>query len=269
MYSTFVPRNGFIIIISLIFFSTVMLLFVLFFSLIRTENLNLGNIKDRQIAKLNNNFSTKIAIAFLQKEMGLDSRVNANSQILDTNLQNSTEDIAQSHWTGVWDPRANSFVNTTHSSSRKDALIASQNWLVSGNERLKKYTPDQILPEEESMILLDEIPKAYQNSLNHKPVRAPSVLIQKKNIGTVRYAFWIEDEGSKSRINIAPQKTLSSAGKQTYPHQSGLSFFSNPNNLLGKDKIFTNSCNSVVMLICIPCCTLMVFFEKSSGFPIP
>jgi hypothetical protein len=141
-------------------------------------------------ARANARVALMLALGELQKHAGPDQRVTGSGSL-------AGDDAHNPHWTGVW------------STVDKNTVPV---WLVSGNEagspanldEFATYPPSYVTP-------LDEL---GQNScLLHpdpdpaKQVRVPTVPVMSGDSIVGRYAWWVADEGTKARVDVAPPST--------------------------------------------------------------
>ncbi len=147
-------------------------------------------------ARANARMAMMIAIGELQKSTGPDQRVTMTS-----GLQTGTAP-ANPNWTGA--------TNVSPASLTPDAKNATINWLVSGEKPL----PTKALTLSSQLNLGDAL---KLGSFKDSPATtvdllAPVVNItQGGNIG--RYAWWIGDEGTKARVDVAKPKTTPTADR--------------------------------------------------------
>ncbi len=181
-------------------------------------------------ARANARMALMIAIGELQKQMGSDQRISANSDIIDPESSN----ISNRHWTGAWDswivgPLSVSYTNPNYPSAEShhqtigaqpdDTMSPALNqkyshfrsWLTSLNadEATDPNTPKTLILDANSLPSIDTeaIHLVGAGSLG---VSAPTTdyvsarLLNIKDLSTSeitgRYGWWVGDESQKARI---------------------------------------------------------------------
>ena len=125
------------------------------------------------VARANARMALMIAIGHLQKEAGPDQRVTANAEIEGEN--------PNPYWTGVW-------------KAGKNNKNSEPTWLVSGS----RPDPDKRLDDSNSAILV----KPLKTQAAKKEIRAEYVEVKGRQLDG-RFAYWIGDEGTKVRVDVA------------------------------------------------------------------
>lgn len=183
------PTKGFALIVTL---SLMILLTVIAVGLLTLSSISLRSStfqSGQATARANARMAMMLAIGELQKITGPDQRVTMTS-----GLQTGAEP-ANPNWTGATD------VSPTALTS--DAKNSKINWLVSGDKAdpAKTWTKSTQLNQGDALKLgtFNKSPTATADLL------APVVNItQGKNKG--RFAWWIGDEGTKARVDVAKPK---------------------------------------------------------------
>ncbi len=184
------PPKGFALIVTL---SLMVLLTMIAFGLLTLSSISLrgSTIQSAQAtARANARMALIIAIGELQKSTGPDQRVTMTS-----NLKVGEEPV-NSNWTGVTD--------VSPATQTPDAKSAQISWLVSGDkpDPAKQLTRSTQLDQGDALKLAT-FKTATSSTAD---LLAPVVSItQGKNRG--RYAWWIGDEGTKARVDMARPKT--------------------------------------------------------------
>ncbi len=178
--------KGFALVVTL---SLMVLLSILAVGLLSLSSVSLRNSSSQnaqQIARANARMALMIAIGELQKATGPDQRVTLTSD-----LQTGTAP-ANPNWTGATD------VGPTALSP--DAKSAKIQWLVSGlnPDPAKALTASSRLNQGDSLKL---------GTYNISPTQTKELLAPVVNTSQGRYAWWIGDEGTKARIDVAKSKT--------------------------------------------------------------
>ena len=174
--------GGFALVLALSLMAFVLLLLLSVSSLVRVELLASRNGLQQVQAEQNAGLGLMIAVGELQRYTGPDTRVTASGDILD----GGGGGVAQPRWTGVWrnDPAASRF-------SRPELMT----WLVSGNQ-----TADPLAFDPTSSPSGDEARVLFQGQ--SESVSVPIVSIQPTSgpESGGSFAFWVADEGLKSKI---------------------------------------------------------------------
>ena len=136
-------------------------------------------------ARANARMALMLAIGELQKVAGPDQCVSAEAAILG---KNSTT-IAQPHWTGVWTSRNSNITPPT--------AIPKPKWLVSGTDGSTLLDPAN--PPANLFTIAKDL-----NSTTGVAVPRQSVVGKTSSNPTGAFAYWVSDEGGKSRVNVTP-----------------------------------------------------------------
>ena len=160
-------RAGFALVVTL---TMIVMLVVIALGLLSLSTISLKTSSESDAvatARANARMAMIVAIGKLQQEAGVDRAVTATASVLDKN-------IANPHWTGVW---------------KEDKPPA---WLVSSPEHADPETA--VLGQS---AVLQTLPDGTVT------VRAPYVDVS----GSSRFAWWVGDEGVKTRVDTAPAAT--------------------------------------------------------------
>ncbi len=196
-----------------------------------------------QVARANARMALMIAIGELQKSAGSDQRITAEAAILEEPTDNPTK-IINRHWVGVW--RSDAFKdepmpgdanpadpiiyrNTDSSGSKAGSLFDRRakegdyvakdqvlSWLVSQRDSAS-IDPQTALPNDEDTIRLVGSGSASISTEATDEVVAQRVQVRKDGKESGGYAWWVGDEGVKSRFD------LSNASEGLNPPQPWLS----------------------------------------------
>jgi len=209
-------RNGFALVAVLTMMILLTLLALALLSLSTITLRNSGSGSAQATARGNARLALMLAIGDLQKTLGPDQRVTANSSLLKAN---ATAAMANESWVGVW--RTDGFVTdkpgtkmirsngSGYLDARTNAAFDPKKqalaWLVSGTG----LDPTVALNDTNSV----EIRKGTRS------VRAPIVSLNAKGNG--RMAYWVSDESVKSKLNLvdpylSTQPDLANAGSGGY-----------------------------------------------------
>lgn len=167
------PRDGFALVVTI---SMMVLLVVVVVATLSLSTITLRSV-DRDsaqaVARANARLALMLAIGHLQKEAGPDQRVTGNAEIVEAN--------ANPYWTGVW----KAGIDNTNS---------QPTWLVSG----ANPDPDITLDDANSAVLV----RPPTSERTRKEIRAEYVEVKGKQLDG-RYAYWVGDEGTKVRVDVA------------------------------------------------------------------
>ncbi|MEX1117495.1 MAG: hypothetical protein WEB60_01755, partial [Terrimicrobiaceae bacterium] len=141
-------------------------------------------------ARANARMALMIAIGELQKATGPDQRVTMTS-----GLQTGPAPAAP-NWTGATD--------VSPAALTSDAKSATIQWLVSGTN------PDPFMTLTKSPTL-NQGDALKLGTFNISPTETTELLAPVVNVGRGRYAWWIGDEGSKARVDLAKPKITPTA----------------------------------------------------------
>ena len=186
-------ENGFALVVTL---SLMILLTVIAVGLLTLSSISLRSSTSQgaqATARANARMALMLAIGELQKMTGPDQRVTMTS-----GLQTGAE-AANPNWTGATD--------VSPLALTPDAKNATINWLVSG----EKPIPGKALTRSNQLNQGDALKLGIFNksATATTDLLAPVVNITQGN-NKGRYAWWIGDEGTKARVDVAKPKTTPS-----------------------------------------------------------
>ncbi len=211
-------QNGFALIATILLMVLLAIITVGMLSLsvvtLRTANQDSAQASARANARM----ALMIAIGELQKQMGPDQRISANSAILDAST------VQHSHWLGVWNSwKAGVGESSQHSTIQgvTDNMAPSylpnrsdyfRKWLVSLNENeMANISSPKTLslsashmpgPSEDAIFLVAD--GSLGEGDEKKPDYVAARILEVKDKGTSevigRYSWWIGDESQKARI---------------------------------------------------------------------
>jgi hypothetical protein len=203
------------------------------------ERKAVSNSAKEQIAKQNALFALQVALGQLQSAAGPDQRVTATADILNTNPAVAPT-VANPYWTGVWKtgtnaldvgftPQRTTSLGATTPTTNQIAANATA-WLVSGATNYNTLSPtvstvspltwsDTSTGQTNSVVLAQN----YGTNPTYQTVRVPLIqLTNTYSLGAVKstnvgsYAYWVSDEGVKSKANQG-DTTIQSGTTLTYP----------------------------------------------------
>ncbi|WPJ95357.1 hypothetical protein SH580_18205 [Coraliomargarita algicola] len=188
--------NGFALVISLLMMAFVLMLLLSMQLLIRTEVSTAAISISKQQAQQNAFLGLQIALGELQKHTGVDTVVTARAELLDSTSDTElVDDVANPFWTGVW---------------KNDGTLST--WLVSGNtgadplEQLADNTALDPAASDVAIIVSEKTASSTTGIASEKFVYAPKQSISGDLQRTGNYAYWVGDEGLKSKINLSIQE---------------------------------------------------------------
>ncbi|MDP0491709.1 MAG: hypothetical protein Q7Q71_11725 [Verrucomicrobiota bacterium JB023] len=190
------------------------LLAVALLSLSSTTLRSASHDKASAVARANARMALMMALGELQKNAGLDTRVTAKADIIDTN-------VVHRHLTGVWDgweidPQEPPSSNDYEPGTKERRHFRS--WLVSGaqgeEERSYQFAKSQF----DEPITLWGTGTLGTNVNEAEHVTAPKVELAE---GTGAMAWAVMDEGVKARINTQYQEAAEEVGDQLAQLGSG------------------------------------------------
>ena len=169
----------------------------------------------------------QIALHKLQETSGPDQRISAPSSVWkDSDGQPNIQ--GQQHWTGIWHTQKRSWDGTTkkwsHEGRERDPYngqwkrdtklpteLQRQSWLVSGVDR--KINGQWISPANAKLhpdaVTLYNAPSSDPDETGTPDIQPPDDVVVpavhisgKEARDQSRYAYWVADEGTKSKVNI-------------------------------------------------------------------
>jgi len=179
-------------VIALTLMAFVLLLLLTVQVLLRVEISSAAIQASRNHAQQNALLGLQIALGELQKHTGVDQVVTGRAELLDTVTSTQIVDgIANPYWTGVW---------------KNDGTLLT--WLVSGNNGdspLNSLADSTTLnPNSPNVVALvgENTVQVTTGSATLRYAYAPKQAITGDATETGKYAYWIGDEGVKSKINL-------------------------------------------------------------------
>jgi type II secretory pathway pseudopilin PulG len=214
------PRaRGFALVVtlSLMVLLTIVAVGLLSLSAISVRSATQGSAQAQ--AQANARLALMMALGELQKEMGPDMRVSAESAIFDTNKDSeSIEGVAQSRWLASYNSWGN-WLNAKYSppDSKSGSLpIADtytpkrekmfRRWLLSmpKGEETDVDSPNKLTGWDETNSVVLVGPGSLGDSApSDQTTRAYLTKVVKNNVKTGNYAWWIGPENHKARIDKA------------------------------------------------------------------
>jgi hypothetical protein len=194
------PKNGFALVVTL---SLMILLVIIAVGLLTLSSISLRGSAAQDAmatARANARMALILAIGELQKQAGPDQRVTMTSDL------QSGAAPANPNWTGTTDV---SPANLT-----PDAKSAKINWLVSGEtpDPTKKLTKSSKMGTGDALSLGTFMTSSTGTATATTELLAPVVNITEGNKQN-RFAWWIGDEGTKARVDMAKPKIAPTTDK--------------------------------------------------------
>ena len=172
-------QSGFALVIALSLMAFVLILLLSISTLVQVESSASQTNKDTLQARMNALLGIQIAIGEVQTQLGPDQRVSASADLV-------SNEPSTARWVGVWDADNASATHTEN-----------LGWLVS---RPSNATSDPA-PEEPIAGSENDLARLARVNTTGTPaddyVRLPKVDISGKG----HYAWWVDDEGQKARLN--------------------------------------------------------------------
>lgn len=223
-------QNGFALVLTLLMLAFVVVLLLTISTIIRIESKASANSLKQAQARQNALLGLKVALAQLQSEAGPDQRATGRADLLDNNAATPTADgVTQPFWTGVWrtvntDTGANNELDVGTEPTLRSWSTADERsvWLVSNPDPQTALDP-RTWSGETSGATADAVVLARQvGALGSSgegvdvvvplvPLRDPTA--SRAEVGN--FAYWVEDEGIKAKVNLAPGLASTLAGGPT------------------------------------------------------
>jgi len=193
-------RDGFALVVTISMMVLLVIVVVATLSLSTITIRSVDRDSAQAIARANARLAMMLAIGQLQKEAGPDQRVTGSAEIVEAD--------ANPYWTGVWK------VGPKNTNSQPT-------WLVSG----PNPEPGNTLDDANSAVLV----KPPSTDKTRKEVRAEYVEVKGKQLDG-RYAYWVGDEGTKVRVDVAnpDDKNVTDwerVGRSQSPREPGFAAF--------------------------------------------
>jgi len=194
-------RCGFALVIALSLMALLLVLLVGLGTALQIET-GIADARSKQaLARQNALLALHLAVGEVQQSTGPDPRITARAGLLET-----TTVPGKAQWTGVW--RQSPLVDNA-TQAKADDRPELLTWLVSGNEGALAGQP-ATLSERADVAPIDN--RVLQNGhvwLVHGPESNPRPEAERVQLptqaigdGSGNYAWWAEDEGVKTRVNL-------------------------------------------------------------------
>ena len=219
-------RRGFALVVTL---SLMILLTIIAVGLLGLSAVSLRGstqVMAQAEARANARLALMLAVGELQKQLGPDRRISARAEILDDDTASAkVDDVANPHYLGVWDSwdtwltdRKNSLsIQDTYKRGRDPSLFRS--WLVSHPEAGKYETALSATPAADAVVLCGA-GSAGPDPANH--VKASRVQVRSGTRVTGNYAWWVDDESQKARLDLKPRGAAGTVGEaQVFASHTG------------------------------------------------
>ena len=218
-------NRGFALVIALFLSSLILVMILAMSSMLRISTEQSETSADKKVAELNAIYGLKLALGNLQKFTGEDQRITAKASIIENNTQ-------ETHWVGVWDsdPSSETYGNQL-------------TWLAS------EFIDNE--DQNEEILLLG--PESVGLSEDDWVTMKPTDLKNEEDL-VGRYAYWIDDESLKHRVNYVSDEYLNTETKAVLSdvtldsllttketHFSKVPFKSGVNGLMNQVQEFDNT----------------------------
>ena len=205
---------GFALAIVLVLMAFVLLLLLSMSSLLRVESIGASAGTERVVARQNALLGLQIGLGSLQEAMGPDARVSARADLFNRRGEPPEIPAAGAGWIGAWDASilsrrdGETVVEALDRRRANDARTPEEKkgevlrWLVSQPDLSDPVAPEEIgaLGEDEAPILA-RLPVGDGTSVEELRVPRREILDPAAEEAG-GYAFWIDDEGMKTRIDL-------------------------------------------------------------------
>ncbi len=189
-------RKGFALIAAIALIGFVLMIIIAMATLVQVELQTAGVNRHQAQARSNALLGALVALGELQELAGPDTRVTATASVMNSSpdeldgMAGMTEE--KTHWTGVWD-----VVHDESSDTYSPQLLS---FLVSGMPESSGEVLDAVKAYDEGD------PDDYASLLGTGSVSSGGEVHAKKvPVGdTGSFAYWVSDEGVKTRINLVP-----------------------------------------------------------------
>lgn len=233
-------QAGFALLITVTLVAFLVLVLVSLATLTRVETSVAANSQTLSQSRQNALLALNVALGQLQKYSGPDRRVTARADIMtvadkltrDNAGEPVVNDIANVHWTGVWDSSMwNPLTGDYDGSPRGRGKPQPMTWLVSGNEDVddpRKYEPAGALPADSTATpkrtLVNGVAADGSADPNNPLVEVPVVRLTDDNMPGLagpqtvgHYAWWVGDEGVKAKLSTVSSETIAGSTKPLAP----------------------------------------------------
>ena len=196
--------KGFALVLSLALMSLVFLLVLSLIGLVSTD-LRLAELrKEKILIRANTLYAARIGLGNLQEQLGPDTRISGSSDLLDEVPSTLVVDgVERTNWVGVWDSyHWDKQGAPSYEEARKNFF---RKWLVSFDENRDDSTLGQAKDVETPRYgsSLDKL--LVSETGQGKPVHVPVARISGDENEGFDIAWWVGDEGVKSRADLFPE----------------------------------------------------------------
>jgi hypothetical protein len=214
--------SGFALMVALGLMSFVLIIVLGLSTLVQVNSNITSAEKNLDKAKRNALFALNLAIGDLQNEMGPDQRISATASILDGFPETEEIDgVNNPYWTGTWnsdDPLKGNTVNQVVSKNRTSSdgkPSHFRRWLISTPINAPTMAPEESIEfvknfskKSEGAILMVGSGTVGEEATAENSVYVPRQIINKELEEENGYAYWVGDEGVKSRVAGAKPKNI-------------------------------------------------------------
>ena len=214
--------SGFALMVALGLMSFVLLIILGLSTLVQVNSKIASSEKNLATAKQNALFALNLAIGDLQNEMGPDQRISATASILDEFPETEAIDgVNNPYWTGAWnsnDSLGGNLVNQVVSKNRafSDGKPSHfRRWLISSPINDTSMSPEDSIAfaknfnkDSKDAILMVGSGTVGEEATEENSVYVPRQIINKALENENGYAYWVGDEGVKTRIAGAPPEKI-------------------------------------------------------------
>lgn len=251
-----ISRNGFALVVtlSLMILLTIIALGLLGLSSVSMRSSSQGSAQAE--AQANARLALMMALGELQKEMGPDMRISAESALFDQNKDTEAIDgVAQSHWLAsynAWGDWLNAeFTSTETGTLRIAATYTPQRermfrrWLLSmPAEKEKDVNFAKSMSgwnDTNSVVLVGKGSLGQSAVGTHLETRAYLTNVVKNNLTTGKNAWWIGPENHKARIDKAAERSRGNLAASQWETSQGDTAEVGVDVLAGFDKLTDNT----------------------------
>jgi hypothetical protein len=217
-------QSGFALMVALGLMSFVLLIILGLSTLIQVNSNITSSEKDLAAAKQNALFALNLAIGDLQNEMGPDQRISATASILDEFPETEGIDgVNNPYWTGSWnsnDSLAGNLVDQAVSKNRSSSdgkPSHFRRWLISTPMNIHRMLPEDRIEyaknfskDSKGATLMVGPGTMGEEADAKNRVYVPRQVISKELENENGYAYWVGDEGVKTRIAGSPPEKIES-----------------------------------------------------------
>lgn len=214
--------SGFALMVALGIMSFVLIVILGLSTLVQVNSKITSSEKNLATAKQNALFALNLAIGDLQNEMGPDQRISATASILDEFPETEVIDgVNNPYWTGAWnsnDSLEGNLVNQVVSNNRSfsDGKPSHfRRWLISTPINGQSMSPKESIffaknfnKNAKNAVLMVGAGTVGGESTEENSVYVPRQIINKQQENENGYAYWVGDEGVKTRIAGSPPEKI-------------------------------------------------------------